>query len=431
MNSLDSTLTAVPGARVGTRRPFLHRWSARLGAGLLCLQLTAPLPAQQASTGGTGSGGSELRQAMIRIVTDLREVLDLTADGLPQSADRQQALRAAIVRLDDQATVLEEHVGSDDAALMASALAQSSKLLRYTMSHQDTLNFERTLSRTIETCSACHSRKQPQVHASMRRVIAGAEEPGARGVWDERQDLRILREVRLMVATREAQPAVERLEVMLLSEAPGLDEEQRRQRLNGELYLEALKLHAAVTLLNLDQPVRLQAALERIQQRFEPQSPRHRLLGAWIADLEDYLQSPTRLLQRDTAQAGLHLTAAQDLVDRAAAAPDGEPEQSRIKYLLATRHAQIVHDDPSITRGSFARASYLLGLLEHRLNPSSWLPLRELYLEQAILEAPHSELAEDAFALLQRSLEGAFDGNERAPEVEEHLERLEKLARRP
>jgi hypothetical protein len=80
-----------------------------------------------------------------------------------------------------------------------------------------------------------------------------------------------------------------------------------------------------------------------------------------------------------------------------------------------------------------ARAYYLLGLAQYRIDPDAWLPQAELYLEKAIRTAPGSEHARKAFALLTDAMQHSYPAAKGGmPEdVRKHLQMLQDLVGPP
>ncbi len=84
-------------------------------------------------------------------------------------------------------------------------------------------------------------------------------------------------------------------------------------------------------------------------------------------------------------------------------------------------------------RHEAAEASYLLGLAELRNDPSRRLPQAEWYLESAVRSAPGSDVAQEAYALLEEQAFLSWSGSGGVaipPDVEERLRTLRSLAER-
>jgi hypothetical protein len=151
---------------------------------------------------------------------------------------------------------------------------------------------------------------------------------------------------------------------------------------------------------------------------------------AWAGTLQELSKVP--LPEAD-------LTTAQVLIkqgENAAHTPDADP---LVNYIVASRLLYGYLDESRAqnparaTLDDGARAYYLLGLAQYRIDPDAWLPQSELYLEKAIRTAPGSEHARKAFALLTEAMQHSYPAAKGGiPEdVRKHLQMLQDLVGPP
>jgi hypothetical protein len=101
-----------------------------------------------------------------------------------------------------------------------------------------------------------------------------------------------------------------------------------------------------------------------------------------------------------------------------------------VHYVFASK---LLHNHVATQREpgpELARAYYLLGVAESRIGPNFWISQAEFYLETAVRMAPGSDVARDAYALLEEETFAGYTGSgglQLPDEVERHLRELRQL----
>ena len=360
------------------------------------------------SLGAPRTVNAQLADKMIEFAQALDEIRVLTYRALPQNSPQREALLTATQKLEVGALELQEHAGSDDASLLAHALAQSSRLLRFAISRRDHSQVEQLLSRATAACAGCHARKLPS--KAPRYASTCPQGAPTCDIEPAANIEELIARTRYWIATRQFERAAAESEQWIA---------KRAQQKLGTDELPALIQLADVSVGHLNDPRRLQKTLRAVPKE-NVDSAISGTLDVWLSALAQYIQSNSTATTPELA-----LTAAQELINPSF--QHGYVESERIAHLLARKFARKVHDSAQSSALLSAQASFLLGLIEHRLSGGGWVPLRELYFEEAILDAPHTTLARRAYRALDLSLQAAMTGAERDPEVEQHLQRLKAL----
>jgi len=178
--------------------------------------------------------------------------------------------------------------------------------------------------------------------------------------------------------------------------------------------------------------VRVQNDPERALRTFSALAKRKDLpaalrenVGAWIASL--------RALQ-GRSFAGPPLALARKLIAEAQDSSRYPDDRSALViYLAASGLLNRFTTTPGVSSAELGEACYLQGVIESRIGRSFWLSQTEFYLEQAILLAPQSAFANDAFDLLEEFLISGYTGSEGAdvpPELRARLDDLKQRIRR-
>jgi hypothetical protein len=354
----------VPGRLAGTALPALA---------LLGLLTAGSAPAQQP----TGSEMSATMQDLAGAMTTLLEAS--TAPMTEADADTGAALEI----LREHASMLTQHLDRDDAAFISAALEKQTLILRRNARMGDREAFAAALDRGVGTCVACHLRTSRPAATRFARTLVPPE---------VEQRLPPRRKARIQMATRRYEEARATLESALA----GAGDEDRQMLLHA--YLDVL-------LRGLSSPSR---ALAFLQSLPEPVGPE---VVAWRESLQHWQA-------REGAEPQLEL--AWERLDRAR----GLGGAGRVDAAMAVNVAQRWLETGTGSAEDSALAHLVLGSGEHALWTEAWLPMPELYLEQAILLAPGSDTARVAYRELERALARRFAGEPLPEEVATHLQGL-------
>jgi hypothetical protein len=309
------------------------------------------------------------------IVSALETALPLAQDQAAfESPANRDALRGALRALARDASALELHGGDDTpgfrffARQLSEDAAEISK--RYQASSFDEARF--LLEQVVDDCTGCHVRLPDlREHAVGAPLTARLEAAPPRT------------RARLLVATRQFDAALASYEAWFTVK----DTSPSALDFDG-----AIEHYLVVALRVRADFARASRALAGLEARGDAPQYLAQLLASWrgaLQELAPYENASTLVEAREVLAKG----------------------QARRRY-PADRSA-LVHDlvasallHRALARGlaspdETAEASYLLGVAELRNDPSRGLPQAEAYLEGAIRAAPNSDIARDAYGVLE------------------------------
>ncbi len=359
--------------------------------------------AASAASGEDAPGDPATRARMKDIAAALRVALpaSLSEERFADPA-RREALAKALASLGESTAVLERHGEARDVGFATSSrwlhLDAAEIARRFQEGRLEEARF--LLQEMTGNCISCHARL-PSASSTLGAGLF--RDVDAEGLTD-------LERVRLQVVTRQFDAALASYEALFASQA----------RSAAQLDLAGLLSDYLVVALRVESdPKRAKATLERFAAR--PDVPRYlaALLDIWIPALEtlgpeirsgDELPRARRVMARGAALRRFPL-------DRAGLIHD----------LIAS---SLLHRAVAGGPGS-AEAYYLLGLTEIRNDALSPLTQAEAYLEAAIRMAPGSEVARDAYAVLEEETLAGYSGSSGLhlpPEVGRWLDELRALA---
>jgi hypothetical protein len=353
------------------------------------------------------------RARMSELVEALRVALPLSLDPEAFAAEANRArLEVALRRLRDGATLLSDHARGKDVGFshLSSTLARDAADVqhRFQLGRYDEARF--LLGELADDCVACHA-----------RLPYGGNSEIGRSLWNavDASQLPLDQRVRLLVATRQFDPALQSYESLL-------------GNTKGALALAPAQLDLGGYLSDY-------LAIAIRVRRDLPRARRH--LDAWRRReaLPAYLDELTRIWVDALGTLDVPTAPGEELA-RAKAVLE---EARKVRRFPADR-AGLVHDlvasgllhrrvsaDGAPTSDS-AEAYYLLGVTELRIGSSYWLTEPEAYLEAAIRAAPKSASARQAYVVLEESTLTGYTGSggegELPPEVRSWLVELRRIA---
>lgn len=346
-----------------------------------------------------------MRDAMQSIFKSMQTLLELSTDSAQLAAPgNQQAILDAASELEDQASLISAHVPRDEISFLAASLDRYAHWIRKSYEwrlYDDTQQF---IQASVDVCIACHT-----------RVTSRGDSPLAQDFMDSAEVAKLpaRQRVRLQTATRRFDDALKGYVVLLGQAVNDADfDELARDYLVLALRVKVDSSRARDVLTGLlNKPALTGVPREHVT--------------AWLSSLQQL--SKLSLPEADLPTAALLIAQAEGGAKRSAM---GE----LVNYIVASR---LLYDylggigdksgdnqQGSIEDG--ARAYYLLGLTQYRIDPETWLPQSELFLEKSIRTAPASAHARNAFELLleqmQRTYPPAKGGMPQ--DVRDHLEML-------
>ena len=334
-----------------------------------------------------------MRETMLDLAQSLSTLLKASATPISRTNNQTRAeVDTALDTVDVHANALARHLERDDTAFLAAALTRHVRLLRVGIQDDNSEAFELALDRTIGTCVSCHARTTSRSTAALTQALVPQEIEDA---------LPTARRARVQMATRRFDTALKTLQ-------------QSLPNLRGEALANATADYLDLAVRVLSRPGHAEATLETLTGTGSPIEP---YLPAWRESIAVWAASPQREPSLGTAREAL---------ERARAS--GDINRGRIDYLRAANEAQQWLEQGSGGDLDSAEANLILGTAEFAIATSAWLPLPELYLEQAIRLAPASPTARDALGILQQALSMRFGEVPLPLEVDAYLNELRRLA---
>lgn len=325
----------------------------------------------------------------------------------PDAVASRTAFAEALAKLAD---------GSEQLLLHGSAMGKSSEGLRVAIARDANDaraeleagrydDARRRVHQLVDHCFACHT-NQAQASPS------GLGEAMARSV--DLSQLELREQVYFLVATRQFEPALSRIEAALRSP-------QAPQR-NSWLFEAYLKLAIRAD----GSYARARAALEQFLAVADPAPYLDSRIRLWIASLAE-LEAGGALKD--------NLATARELIDRGRAMNEFPADKRGLVPLVAASGVLLRYLDAldGDARGQ-AEAYYLLGLTESHVSTTLWNDQTGFFLETAIRLRPHSPLAEKAFAFLREYeifRNSGASSTEIPDSVQRQLDELAVLASRP
>jgi hypothetical protein len=345
---------------------------------------------------------SETRPAMQRIYAQLRQVLPLAVDEeVFADPANQPKVREALRTLAREADLLDDHAKGFDpgAAHLARSLSRDVRQALQRYEHADYLGAGYFLFETTGACVTCHSRLPGPQDSQVSRGFLELS---------QLRELPLLERARLQIATRRFDDAIASLESALLGAEPAALE------LVGPV-VDYLTLCVRVK-EDLKRPI---PVLQKFALRPDVWLQMREDVLRWVADLR-------ALDARDLKQADV--AAARKLIDEGRASiAYASDRRALVHYLVASR---ILHGVVSVRRDpgpDVAEAYYLLGAVESRIGPAFWASPAAFYLEMAVRLAPGSDVAREAFALLEEETLLGFTGSGGLSLPDEERARLDEL----
>ena len=327
-----------------------------------------------------------MRDAMHSVFNSMQTLLDLSTDPvqLAAPANRTTILHAAF-ELEEQANIISAHVPRDEISFLASSLNRYAMWIRKSYEWRLYDDTQQLVHATVNVCIACHTRVTSRRDSPFAEDFINSARIGA---------LPLRQRVKLQTATRRFDDVLGGY-AMLVEQAVG-----------DEDFVQLARDYLVLALrVKVDQR-RARDLLEALLKRPKLAGERRDRVVAWVHSLEQLSKLPV---------SEADLASAQRLVEQAENVADIPSTDSLVYYIVASRllydyleNSQDRASNNQGTAGDGAKAYYLLGLAQHRIDPEAWLPQSELYLEKSIRTAPASQHARKAFELLSKKMRRTY-----------------------
>jgi hypothetical protein len=346
--------------------------------------------------------GPELREIMGVFFENLRVVLPRTVGPAGLRADDPGGeIRAALVGLEENAEVLEDHtrLASGNMRHLARSLQRDTAeiLAEYDRGNTDRAGY--LIRQVTENCVVCHS-----------RLPSPGDSPLAEDFLDypSLAELAPYERATLQIATRRFDDALATLEEAITSEAE-----------HPALLLGPLTDYLTISIRVKDDYERPVPVLKRFVQRPDVWTRMRLDVEAWIAALPE--------LRRRTRGEPDLATARAILAEGTAFGSVNDPREGLVHMIAASAVLQRAIESGRLEGEALAEAYYLLGITEARIGRNYWLTQAPHFLEVAIRLAPHAPFARDAYALLEEEILMLYEGTDWERIPEEDAGRLAEL----
>lgn len=353
-----------------------------------------------------------MRDAMRSVFKSMRTLLELSTntEQLAAPANQSTVLQAAI-ELEEQAMLISGHVPRDEISFLASSLDRYAQWIRKSYEWRLYSDTRQLIHATVDVCIACHT-----------RLTSRHDSPLAEDFLNEAEIARLSarQRAKLQTATRRFDDALATYTQLL------------QQSTNSEDFAQLARDYLVLVLRVKNDPQRARELFASLLKRPDLNDANRQRITAWAETLQQLSKIP--LPEAD-------LNAAQLLIEQAESSAQLSDANQLVSYIVASRLLYDYLEGPSGQQGNSAqdsledgaRAYYLLGLSQYRIDPDSWLPQAELYLEKSIRTAPDSEYARKAFALLSDAMQRTYplEKGGLPEDVRSHLQILKELVRPP
>jgi len=344
-----------------------------------------------------------MRDTMQSVFKSMRTLLELSGDSAQLAAQaNHHIILDATTELEEQASLISDHVPRDETSLLASSLNRYARWIRKSLKWGLYSDARHLIHATVDVCIACHT-----------RLMSRHDSPLAEDFMNSAQMAQLppRQRVKLQTATRRFDDALATYTTLLEHAAASKD--------FGKLARSYLVLVLRVK----NDPRRALDLLTSLLKRSELSGDHRNRVSGWANSLQQLLAVP--FPEAD-------LTTAQRLTEQAEDVSNDPGQDPLVDYIVASRLLYGYLEEPQKfgARGSDgANAYYLLGLIQYRIAPEGWLPQAELYLEKAIRTAPASTHARKAFDLLVEKMQHNYPAAKGGmPEdLRNHLQILQDL----
>lgn len=347
---------------------------------------------------------SDKRAFMAPIYQNLRVLLPLTVPHTQlQSPDHETTVRHALENLADNADALAAHVKTDEPGnrVLGQSVAAEAKALAHDWRRGRSAETAYGLQQLTRLCVACHSK------------LPSDSSPLSQGFLDDTRLSRL--------------PADERAELLLATRQ--FDE----ALLAYESFFRDPSVHPTKMLAPLTDylvaSVRVKGDYERPAQLLRSLTTRGDAWSNLKADLFTWQADLARFAKKPPAPT---LSSARALVEEARQL-SRYPADRRplVRWIAASSALHQLLERGGLEQRAAAEAYLLLTLAEARVEQDFFLPSADAYLSSCVKLAPHTDVAERCYSLLEEQTVLGYTGTgaHGLPEdVEQRLMALEKLA---
>lgn len=377
-----------------------------LSSALISAPILSSAPAAANEAAGT-------RDAMHSVFESMRTLLELSTDSAQIAAPgNQRIIINAATELKNQASFLAGHASRDEISFLASSLDRYALWIRKSYEWRLYNDTRQLVHAAVDVCIACHT-----------RLTSRNDSPLAEDFLDDAEitQLPARQRVKLQTATRRFDDALATYTTLL------------QQSTTSEDFDHLARDYLVLALRVKNDPRRARDLLATLLGFPELSSAHRARLSAWANSLQQLSKLP--LAEAD-------LTGARMLIEQAESVAKVARADSLVNYIVASRllygyleqlqrHQIQNRNQAQGNADDNARAYYLLGLTQYRIDPDAWLPQAELHLEQSIRTAPASEHARKAIDLLTDKMRHNYPPAKGGmpADVRDHLQKLQDMVR--
>lgn len=348
-----------------------------------------------------------MRDAMQSVFTSMRTLLDLSADSAQLAEPgNQRIILDAVIELEEQANLVSAHVPRDEISFLASSLDRYAEWIRKSYEWRLYSDTRQLVHAAVDVCIACHTRVTSRRDSPVAGEFIHSERVSA---------LPLRQRVKLQTATRRFDDALGDYATLLA------------QAVNDDDFVQLGRDYLVLALRVKADPRRALDVLETLLKRVELIGEHRERVSSWVDSLQQLLQLSLPDADLDSAEL---------LVAQAESVANLPNSDAVVNYIVASRllynyleKSQERREKNEATANDGAKAYYLLGLSQYRIEPGAWLPQSELYLEKSIRTAPASQHARKAFGLLSHKMKHLYPAAKGGvpKDVSDHLRMLQDM----
>lgn len=357
--------------------------SLRRGAMLAVIGLTITTIAMpsnkpvQAQEGSYESTRAAMRGVFLTLSRAYRYSVDPDAF---QNAKNHDEIHNALRALVNNADGMEAHISELDASFdyLKRSLARDAAEALTRFESGQYVGARWMLNKVTENCVTCHSKLSSDLAPNLTEEFLSDTNI---------QSLDPLIRAELAIATRQFDTALDQYESIFAAS----DMSPRTIWITG-----ALENYVRVSCGVRENPERAIRTLSKFAARSDTPTNVKNVMREWIRSLGNFDLSKS---------AGKELTTATDIIAKARANarfPKDRSQQVEFFYAASLLH-RYLQSNPEDKTG-VANALYLLGVAESFISRSYWISETDHLLEQAIRQAPDSEVAQEAYDFLEEYL---------------------------
>ncbi len=344
------------------------------------------------------------KDVMHGLIDSLAKIFPLTLDSKKFSDPQNNKLIAdELTQLNDRIAKLEKHGMQMDKTFgfLSRSLSKDASDAKRRFMQGEFDEARDSIHVMTENCIACHSRLASKNDFDFaKNLFKNIDET----------KLHIHEKIRLLMATRQFERAIEEFEKVIQNPQTSP--------------LEFVVLDAFTNYLLLN--IRVKNDFQRPIKVFKELAKRNDLPNYMQFDLKSWTTSLEKLNKEKNKATNLDY--AEKLIQNAQSFSNFPRDSSGLVYFIeASRHILAYVQKPKISNEELSKAYFLLGVAENMISRSSWLGQTDFYLETAVRINPNSSYAKKAYEFLEENVYFEYSGSSGTNIPEDVMANLNEL----